>query len=162
MPVFNIPFGLVYLLNGVGKDEVAKSLVCGLWDQRSRLDLIIAHITIFTGEWNQKGAVIGSGPWDPRYFDGGYDMIASLQYDLFPFHPDDTPFFSDENSGSSSPQVGENDVDGIIMRYMDKLDVRKASKMRVGCKKKYRNRNRDAKTSLEVKAGSRLAIFEPA
>ena len=45
-PIFNISFGLVYLLNGVGEDKVARSHTCRLWDL--------------------------------RYFDGGYDMIASL------------------------------------------------------------------------------------
>jgi len=46
--------------------------------------------------------------------------------DLYPFHSDDTPLYPDENSRSSSPLVGENDADGITMRYMDMLDTRKA------------------------------------
>ena len=102
------------------------------------------------------------GLWDPRYFDGGHDMIARLQYDLFSFHSDDTPFFSDENSGSSSPQVGENDADGVTVRYMDKLNARKVLKLKARCKKKNQNQDRGTKASLGVKAGSRLAIFEPA
>ena len=75
------------------------------------------------------------GLWDPWYFDGGHDMIARLHYDLFPFHHDDTPLYPDENSKSSSRLVGENDADGITMRYMDMLDTRKASKTRVGRKR---------------------------
>ena len=91
MAIFDILFGLVYLLNGVGEDEVAKSLLCGFWDQRLRLDLVIAYVTVFIGECNQKGAGIRSSPWDPRYFDGRYNMIASLLYDLFPLYLDNIP-----------------------------------------------------------------------
>ena len=54
--------------------------------------------------------------------------------DLHLFYPDDTPLYPDENSGSSSLQVGENDAIGVAMRYMDKEDVRKGAKSKLGRK----------------------------
>ncbi|KAK7278392.1 hypothetical protein RJT34_23420 [Clitoria ternatea] len=85
-----IPFGSVNLLNGVDKDEskitstagggtltlefgvlsrltndpifeqVTKNAVRGLWARRSKLNLVGAHINVFTGEWTQKDAGIGT------------------------------------------------------------------------------------------------------
>ncbi|XP_028784199.1 alpha-mannosidase I MNS4-like [Neltuma alba] len=85
-----IPFGSVNLLHGVDKHEskitstagggtltlefgvlsrltndpifeqVTKNAVRGLWAQRSRLNLVGAHINVFTGEWTQKDAGIGT------------------------------------------------------------------------------------------------------
>ncbi|CAN1156915.1 Alpha-mannosidase I MNS4 [Linum perenne] len=85
-----IPFGSVNLLHGVDEHEskitstagggtltlefgvlsqltddpifeqVTKNSVRGLWARRSRLNLVGAHINIFTGEWTQKDAGIGT------------------------------------------------------------------------------------------------------
>ncbi|XP_010542915.1 PREDICTED: alpha-mannosidase I MNS4 isoform X2 [Tarenaya hassleriana] len=85
-----IPFGSVNLMHGVDKHEskitstagggtltlefgvlsrltndpvfeqVAKNAVRGLWARRSNLDLVGAHINVFTGEWTQKDAGIGT------------------------------------------------------------------------------------------------------
>ncbi|KAI3964858.1 hypothetical protein MKW92_031844 [Papaver armeniacum] len=85
-----IPFGSVNLLHGVDDDEskitstagggtltlefgvlsrltnnpvyeqVTKNAVRGLWSRRSKLDLVGAHINVFTGEWTQKDAGIGT------------------------------------------------------------------------------------------------------
>ncbi|KAK4258077.1 hypothetical protein QN277_007577 [Acacia crassicarpa] len=85
-----IPFGSVNLLHGVDKHEskitstagggtltlefgvlsrltndpifeqVTKNAVRGLWAQRSRLNLVGAHINVFTGEWTQKDSGIGT------------------------------------------------------------------------------------------------------
>ncbi|KAJ8764569.1 hypothetical protein K2173_006441 [Erythroxylum novogranatense] len=85
-----IPFGSVNLLHGVDEDEskitstagggtltlefgvlsrltnnpifeqVTKNAVHGLWARRSRLNLVGAHINVFTGEWTQKDAGIGT------------------------------------------------------------------------------------------------------
>ncbi|KFK31701.1 hypothetical protein AALP_AA6G147900 [Arabis alpina] len=85
-----IPFGSVNLMHGVDKHEskitstagggtltlefgvlsrltndpvfeqVAKNAVRGLWARRSTLDLVGAHINVFTGEWTQKDAGIGT------------------------------------------------------------------------------------------------------
>jgi len=35
-------------------EQVAKNAVRGLWARRSNLDLVGAHINVFTGEWTQK------------------------------------------------------------------------------------------------------------
>ena len=52
--------------------------------------------------------------------------------DLYPFFPDDTPLYPDENSGSSSSQEGENDANGVAMGYLDKWDARKGAKLKHG------------------------------
>jgi mannosidase alpha-like ER degradation enhancer 2 len=41
-------------------EQVAKNAVRGLWARRSNLDLVGAHINVFTGEWTQKDAGIGT------------------------------------------------------------------------------------------------------
>ncbi|KAK6914023.1 Glycoside hydrolase family 47 [Dillenia turbinata] len=41
-------------------EEVAKNAVRGLWARRSKLNLVGAHINVFTGEWTQKDAGIGT------------------------------------------------------------------------------------------------------
>ncbi|KAJ4722583.1 alpha-1,2-Mannosidase [Melia azedarach] len=85
-----IPFGSVNLLHGVDEHEskitstagggtltlefgvlsrltndpifeqVTKKAVLGLWARRSKLNLVGAHINVFTGEWTQKDAGIGT------------------------------------------------------------------------------------------------------
>ncbi|XP_075655445.1 alpha-mannosidase I MNS4 [Castanea sativa] len=85
-----IPFGSVNLLHGVDEHEskvtstagggtltlefgvlsrltndpifeqVTKNAVRGLWARRSKLNLVGAHINVFTGEWTQKDAGIGT------------------------------------------------------------------------------------------------------
>ncbi|KAL9408222.1 hypothetical protein AB3S75_046721 [Citrus x aurantiifolia] len=85
-----IPFGSVNLLHGVDEHEskitstagggtltlefgvlsrltndpifeqVTKKAVLGIWARRSKLDLVGAHINVFTGEWTQKDAGIGT------------------------------------------------------------------------------------------------------
>ncbi|KAK4783034.1 hypothetical protein SAY86_007408 [Trapa natans] len=85
-----IPFGSVNLMHGVDKHEskitstagggtltlefgilsrltndpifeqVTKNAVHGLWARRSKLNLVGAHINVFTGEWTQKDAGIGT------------------------------------------------------------------------------------------------------
>ncbi|KAL5542102.1 hypothetical protein UlMin_009812 [Ulmus minor] len=41
-------------------EQVTKNAVRGLWSRRSKLDLVGAHINVFTGEWTQKDAGIGT------------------------------------------------------------------------------------------------------
>ncbi|KAI3790780.1 hypothetical protein L2E82_04074 [Cichorium intybus] len=85
-----IPFGSVNLLHGVDENEskitstagggtltlefgvlsrltndpifeqVTKNAVRGIWTRRSRINLVGAHIDVFTGEWTQKDAGIGT------------------------------------------------------------------------------------------------------
>ncbi|OVA13843.1 Glycoside hydrolase [Macleaya cordata] len=89
-PTGRIPFGSVNLLHGVDENEskarshpgggtltlefgvlsrltnnpvyeqVTKNAVRGIWSRRSKLDLVGAHINVFTGEWTQKDAGIGT------------------------------------------------------------------------------------------------------
>ena len=71
------------------------------------------------------------------------DMSISKTFnvaDLSIFHPDDTPLYPDENSGSSSSVVGENDADHIAEEYMSKQESTKRARRR--------------------KAGSKAAGFE--
>lgn len=35
-------------------EQVTKNAVLGLWARRSKLNLVGAHINVFTGEWTQK------------------------------------------------------------------------------------------------------------
>ncbi|XP_016575367.2 alpha-mannosidase I MNS4 isoform X2 [Capsicum annuum] len=85
-----IPFGSVNLLHGVDENEskitstagggtltlefgilsrltndpifeqVAKNAVRGLWARRSKINLVGAHIDVFSGDWTQKDAGIGT------------------------------------------------------------------------------------------------------
>nr|CAB3478469.1 unnamed protein product [Digitaria exilis] len=41
-------------------ERVTKKSVRGIWSRRSKLNLVGAHINIFTGEWTQKDAGIGT------------------------------------------------------------------------------------------------------
>ena len=45
--------------------------------------------------------------------------------DISPFFPDDQPLYPEENSGSSSPLVGENDAEQVAETYMAKRDREK-------------------------------------
>lgn len=45
----------LFHLNGIAVfEQVTKNAVRGLWAQRSKLNLVGAHINVFTGEWTQK------------------------------------------------------------------------------------------------------------
>lgn len=35
-------------------EQVTKNAVLAIWAQRSKLNLVGAHINVFTGEWTQK------------------------------------------------------------------------------------------------------------
>ncbi|TVU34929.1 hypothetical protein EJB05_16787 [Eragrostis curvula] len=41
-------------------EQVTKNSVRGIWARRSKLNLVGAHINVFTGEWTQKDAGIGT------------------------------------------------------------------------------------------------------
>uniref|UniRef100_A0A1D1Y634 alpha-1,2-Mannosidase n=1 Tax=Anthurium amnicola TaxID=1678845 RepID=A0A1D1Y634_9ARAE len=41
-------------------EQVTKKAVRGIWARRSKLNLVGAHINVFTGEWTQKDAGIGT------------------------------------------------------------------------------------------------------
>ncbi|BBG92416.1 Glycosyl hydrolase family 47 protein [Prunus dulcis] len=87
LPAFDtpsgIPFGSVNLMHGITStagggtltlefgvlsrltkdpifEQVTMNAVRGLWARRSRLNLVGAHINVFTGEWTQKDAGIGT------------------------------------------------------------------------------------------------------
>lgn len=56
-----LEFGVLSrLTNDPVFEQVAKNAVRGLWARRSSLDLVGAHINVFTGEWTQKDAGIGT------------------------------------------------------------------------------------------------------
>lgn len=56
-----LEFGVLsQLTNNPIYEQVTKNAVRGLWARRSRLNLVGAHINVFTGEWTQKDAGIGT------------------------------------------------------------------------------------------------------
>ncbi|WCJ23917.1 Alpha-mannosidase I MNS4 [Euphorbia peplus] len=56
-----LEFGVLSrLTNNPIFEQVTKNAVRGLWARRSRLNLVGAHINVFTGEWTQKDAGIGT------------------------------------------------------------------------------------------------------
>ncbi|KAF8030503.1 hypothetical protein BT93_E2825 [Corymbia citriodora subsp. variegata] len=56
-----LEFGVLSrLTNDPIYEEVTKNAVHGLWARRSKLNLVGAHINVFTGEWTQKDAGIGT------------------------------------------------------------------------------------------------------
>ncbi|CAH1427180.1 unnamed protein product [Lactuca virosa] len=98
-----IPFGSVNLLHGVDEneskitstagggtltlefgvlsrltndpifEEVTKNAVRGIWARRSRINLVGAHIDVFTGEWTQKDAGIGTS------IDSFYEYLLKMK-----------------------------------------------------------------------------------
>ncbi|ONK67370.1 uncharacterized protein A4U43_C06F19470 [Asparagus officinalis] len=56
-----LEFGVLSrLTNNPIFEEVTKNAVRGIWARRSNINLVGAHINIFTGEWTQKDAGIGT------------------------------------------------------------------------------------------------------
>ncbi|XP_034924994.1 alpha-mannosidase I MNS4 [Populus alba] len=56
-----LEFGMLSrLTNDPIFEQVTKNAVRGLWARRSKLNLVGAHINVFTGEWTQKDAGIGT------------------------------------------------------------------------------------------------------
>ncbi|GAB2245362.1 hypothetical protein Droror1_Dr00000855 [Drosera rotundifolia] len=56
-----LEFGILSrLTNNPVFEQVTKNAVRGLWARRSKLNLVGAHINVFTGEWTQKEAGIGT------------------------------------------------------------------------------------------------------
>ncbi|XP_062222812.1 alpha-mannosidase I MNS4 isoform X2 [Phragmites australis] len=56
-----LEFGVLSrLTNNTVFEQVAKNSVRGIWARRSKLNLVGAHINVFTGEWTQKDAGIGT------------------------------------------------------------------------------------------------------
>lgn len=56
-----LEFGILSrLTNNTVFEEVTKNAVRGIWSRRSKLNLVGAHINVFTGEWTQKDAGIGT------------------------------------------------------------------------------------------------------
>ncbi|KAL0414418.1 UNVERIFIED_CONTAM: Alpha-mannosidase I MNS4 [Sesamum radiatum] len=55
-------------------EQVTKNAVRGLWARRSRINLVGAHIDVFTGEWTQKDAGIGTS------IDSFYEYLLKAYY----------------------------------------------------------------------------------
>ncbi|KAL3649050.1 Alpha-mannosidase I mns4 [Castilleja foliolosa] len=56
-----LEFGVLSrLTNDPSFEQVTKNAVRGLWARRSRINLVGAHIDVFSGEWTQKDAGIGT------------------------------------------------------------------------------------------------------
>ncbi|KAJ1285637.1 hypothetical protein BS78_03G293300 [Paspalum vaginatum] len=56
-----LEFGILSrLTNNIVFEQVTKNSVRGIWSRRSKLNLVGAHINVFSGEWTQKDAGIGT------------------------------------------------------------------------------------------------------
>ncbi|RAL38801.1 hypothetical protein DM860_013482 [Cuscuta australis] len=56
-----LEFGVLSrLTNNPVFEQVAKNAIRGIWARRSKINLVGAHIDVFTGEWTQKEAGIGT------------------------------------------------------------------------------------------------------
>ncbi|XP_015079517.1 alpha-mannosidase I MNS4 isoform X1 [Solanum pennellii] len=56
-----LEFGILSrLTNDLIFEQVSKNAVRGLWARRSKINLVGAHIDVFSGEWTQKDAGIGT------------------------------------------------------------------------------------------------------
>ena len=44
----------IFLYENAVFEQVTKNAVRGLWARRSKINLVGAHIDVFTGEWTQK------------------------------------------------------------------------------------------------------------
>ncbi|CAH9136278.1 unnamed protein product [Cuscuta epithymum] len=56
-----LEFGVLSrLTNNAVFEQVAKKAIRGIWARRSKINLVGAHIDVFTGEWTQKDAGIGT------------------------------------------------------------------------------------------------------
>lgn len=53
---FKLVSTLIFSLFGLSPvfEQVTKNAVRGLWARRSRINLVGAHIDVFSGEWTQK------------------------------------------------------------------------------------------------------------
>jgi hypothetical protein len=58
-------------------ERVTKNSVRGIWARRSKLDLVGAHINVFTGEWTQKDAGIGTS------IDSFYEYLLKVRNPLY-------------------------------------------------------------------------------
>ncbi|KAF4347942.1 hypothetical protein G4B88_014949 [Cannabis sativa] len=102
LPAFDtptgIPFGSVNLLHGITStagggtltlefgvlsrltndpifEQATRNAVRGLWARRSKLNLVGAHINVFTGDWTQKDAGIGTS------IDSFYEYLLKVNMD---------------------------------------------------------------------------------
>ncbi|KAK1591504.1 hypothetical protein Q3G72_008772 [Acer saccharum] len=58
---FTLEFGVLSrLTNDSIFEQVTKNAMLGIWARRSKRNLVGAHINVFTGEWTQKDAGIGT------------------------------------------------------------------------------------------------------
>lgn len=70
-----LEFGILSrLTNNPVFEQVTKNAVRGLWARRSKLNLVGAHINVFTGEWTQKDAGIGTS------IDSFYEYLLKVLY----------------------------------------------------------------------------------
>ncbi|XP_057960219.1 alpha-mannosidase I MNS4 isoform X2 [Malania oleifera] len=78
-----LEFGVLsHLTNNPIYEQVAKNAVRGLWARRSNLNLVGAHINVFTGEWTQKDAGIGTS------IDSFYEYLLKHGQKSYPLRPE--------------------------------------------------------------------------
>ncbi|GER25487.1 Mannosyl-oligosaccharide 1,2-alpha-mannosidase IA [Striga asiatica] len=82
-----LEFGVLSrLINDPIFEQVTKNAVRGLWARRSRINLLGAHIDVFSGEWTQKDAGIGTSIDSfYEYLLKAYILFGDEEY-LFIFH----------------------------------------------------------------------------
>ncbi|XP_068634269.1 alpha-mannosidase I MNS4 isoform X2 [Aristolochia californica] len=121
-----IPFGSVNLLHGVDENEskitstagggtltlefgilsrltgnpvyeqVTKNAVHGIWARRSKINLVGAHINVFTGDWTQKDAGIGTS------IDSFYEYLLKEAYRAAMNYLYNDPWYVEVNMNSAA------------------------------------------------------------
>uniref|UniRef100_A0A0E0C8D2 alpha-1,2-Mannosidase n=1 Tax=Oryza meridionalis TaxID=40149 RepID=A0A0E0C8D2_9ORYZ len=87
LPAFDTP--TVY-------ERVTKNSVRGIWARRSKLDLVGAHINVFTGEWTQKDAGIGTS------IDSFYEYLLKEAYKAAMHYLHHDPWYVEVNMNSGA------------------------------------------------------------
>uniref|UniRef100_A0A0D9V6C2 alpha-1,2-Mannosidase n=1 Tax=Leersia perrieri TaxID=77586 RepID=A0A0D9V6C2_9ORYZ len=87
LPAFDTP--TVY-------EQVTKNSVRGIWANRSKLNLVGAHINVFTGEWTQKDAGIGTS------IDSFYEYLLKEAYKAAMQYLHHDPWYVEVNMNSGA------------------------------------------------------------
>uniref|UniRef100_A0A0E0N358 alpha-1,2-Mannosidase n=1 Tax=Oryza rufipogon TaxID=4529 RepID=A0A0E0N358_ORYRU len=92
-----LEFGVLSrLTNDSVYERVTKNSVRGIWARRSKLDLVGAHINVFTGEWTQKDAGIGTS------IDSFYEYLLKEAYKAAMHYLHHDPWYVEVNMNSGA------------------------------------------------------------
>ncbi|KAF0919130.1 hypothetical protein E2562_028436, partial [Oryza meyeriana var. granulata] len=92
-----LEFGVLSrLTNNSVYEQVTKNSVRGIWARRSKLNLVGAHINVFTGEWTQKDAGIGTS------IDSFYEYLLKEAYKAAMHYLHHDPWYVEVNMNSGA------------------------------------------------------------